>query len=242
MSPKSPCIPIKPRLGRYARNGSESGDDDTLTLLFMCCHESLTPSSAIALILRAVGGLTTQEIAKAFLVPEATMAQRISRAKSSIKASGAPFRLPNTQERPERMRVVLHVLYLIFNEGYVTSGGAHLQRLELAHEAIRLARMLHSSLPDDAEAAGLLALMLLTDARASRANRPRRRVDSDDETGSIPLGSRRDLRGRRPFSQQPSQRGRSATTSYRPPLQRFTTKRHGPKTRIGRRFWRSTIC
>ena len=153
-------------------NGSESGDDDTLTLLFMCCHESLTSSSAIALILRAVGGLTTQEIAKAFLVPEATMAQRISRAKSSVKASGAPFRLPNTQERPERMRVVLHVLYLIFNEGYVTSGGAHLQRLELVHEAIRLARMLHSSLPDDAEAAGLLALMLLTDARRAARTGP----------------------------------------------------------------------
>jgi RNA polymerase sigma factor (sigma-70 family) len=146
-------------------NESESGEDDALMLLFMCCHESLTPSSAIALTLRAVGGLTTLEIARAFMVPEATMAQRISRAKSGIKASGAPFRLPTMEQRPERLRVVLHVLYLIFNEGYVTSGGAHLQRGELAQEAIRLARMLHRSLPDDAEAAGLLALMLLTDAR-----------------------------------------------------------------------------
>ena len=146
-------------------DGSEAGEDDTLTLLFMCCHESLTTPSAIALTLRAVGGLTTQEIARAFLVPEATMAQRISRAKSAIKASGAPFRLPDAQERPERLRVVMHVLYLIFSEGYVTSGGEHLQRSELAHEAIRLTRMLRSSLPDDAEAAGLLALMLLTDAR-----------------------------------------------------------------------------
>jgi RNA polymerase sigma factor (sigma-70 family) len=151
---------------------SDAAEDDSLTLLFMCCHESLTPPSAIALTLRAVGGLTTHEIAKAFLVPEATMAQRISRAKSSIKASGAPFRLPNAQERPERLRLVLHVLYLIFSEGYVTSGGAHLQRCELAHEAIRLTRMLLDSLPDDAEAAGLLALMLLTDARrAARTGR-----------------------------------------------------------------------
>jgi RNA polymerase sigma factor (sigma-70 family) len=154
-----------PGFDHLAENGNESGEDDALTLLFMCCHECLTPPSAIALTLRAVGGLTTQEIARAFLVPEATMAQRISRAKSAIKDSGAPFRLPNAQERPQRLRVVLHVLYLIFSEGYVTSGGAHLQRSELAHEAIRLTRMLRNSLPDDAEAAGLLALMLLTDAR-----------------------------------------------------------------------------
>ncbi len=187
-------------------NESEADEDDALTLLFMCCHESLTPSSAIALTLRAVGGLTTQEIAKAFLVPEATMAQRISRAKSSIKASGAPFRLPNTQERPERLRVVLHVLYLIFNEGYVTSGGAHLQRLELAHEAIRLARMLHGSLPDDAEAAGLLALMLLTDARREARTGPDGELISADETGSIPLGSRRDF-GRRVRSHGGARKG-----------------------------------
>jgi RNA polymerase sigma factor (sigma-70 family) len=143
----------------------ETDQDDTLTLFFMCCHPSLTPSSAIALTLRAVGGLTTAEIARAFLVPEATMAQRISRAKQSIKASGVPFRLPTSHERVERLRAVLHGLYLIFNEGYTTSGGPHLQRLELSSEAIRLTRSVYALLPDDSEVAGLLALMLLTDAR-----------------------------------------------------------------------------
>ena len=118
--------------------GSETGQDDTLILLFMCCHPALTSSSAIALTLRAVGGLTTAEIANAFLVPEATMAQRISRAKNSIKASGVPFRLPTNEERAQRLRAVLHVLYLIFNEGYSSSVGPHLQRLELSREAIRL--------------------------------------------------------------------------------------------------------
>ena len=140
-------------------------EDDTLTLLFMCCHPSLTPSSAIALTLRAVGGLTTAEIANAFLVPETTMAQRISRAKQTIKASGAPFRVPTNQQRAQRLRAVLHVLYLIFNEGYTSSAGPHLQRLELSREAIRLTRSVHMLLPDDGEIAGLLALMLLTDAR-----------------------------------------------------------------------------
>jgi len=150
----------------------ETDQDDALTLFFMCCHPSLTPSSAIALTLRAVGGLTTAEIAHAFLVPEATMAQRISRAKACIKASGVPFRLPTSQDRDQRLRAVLHVLYLIFNEGYTSSTGPHLQRLELSREAIRLTRSLHTLLPDDGEVAGLLALMLLTDARrAARTGR-----------------------------------------------------------------------
>jgi predicted RNA polymerase sigma factor len=131
----------------------------------MCCHAALTPASAIALTLRAVGGLTTAEIAHAFLVPEATMAQRISRAKQRIKASGVPFQLPTSQERADRLRSVLHVLYLIFNEGYTSSGGPQLHRCELSREAIRLARAVHKLLPEDAEVAGLLALMLLTDAR-----------------------------------------------------------------------------
>jgi RNA polymerase sigma factor (sigma-70 family) len=139
--------------------------DDSLTLFFMCCHPSLTLSSAIALTLRAVGGLTTAEIAHAFLVPEATMAQRISRAKANIKASGVQFRLPTTGERAHRLSAVLHVLYLIFNEGYTSSSGSDLQRVELAREAIRLTRAVHALLPDDPEVAGLLALMLLTDAR-----------------------------------------------------------------------------
>jgi RNA polymerase sigma factor (sigma-70 family) len=142
-----------------------TGRDDTLVLLFMCCHPALTPASAIALTLRAVGGLTTAEIAKAFLVPESTMAQRISRAKQRIKASGVPFGLPEDEERAQRLRSVLHVLYLIFNEGYASSIGADLHRTDLSGEAIRLTRMMHATLPDDGEVTGLLALMLLTDAR-----------------------------------------------------------------------------
>jgi len=145
----------------------EADRDDTLILLFMCCHPSLSPSSAIALTLRAVGGLTTAEIANAFLVPEATMAQRISRAKQTVRASGVPFQLPSSQDRAQRLRAVLHVLYLIFNEGYTSSAGPHLQRLELSREALRLARSVHTLLPEDAEVVGLLALMLLTDARSA---------------------------------------------------------------------------
>src|SRR5712692_2800387 len=152
--------------------GSDMDPDDTLILLFMCCHPALTSSSAIALTLRAVGGLTSAEIANAFLVPEATMAQRISRAKQSIKASGVPFRLPTRQEQAERLRAVLHVLYLIFNEGYTSSVGRHLQRLELSREAIRLTRCIHTLLPADGEVAGLLALMLLTDARRAARTGP----------------------------------------------------------------------
>ena len=146
--------------------------DDTLILLFMCCHPALTASSAIALTLRAVGGLTTAEIANAFLVPEATMAQRISRAKQNIKTSGVPFRLPSPRERAERLPAILHVLYLIFNEGYASSIGAQLQRLDLAHEAIRLTRCAKALLPEDAEVAGLLSLMLLTDARRAARTGP----------------------------------------------------------------------
>jgi RNA polymerase sigma factor (sigma-70 family) len=139
--------------------------DDTLVLFFMCCHPSLTSASAIALTLRAVGGLTTSEIAHAFLVPEATMAQRISRAKQTIKSSGVPFSLPTPEDRSQRLAAVLHVLYLIFSEGYTTSAGPNLQRSDLSGEAIRLTRAVHRLLPDDGEVAGLLALMLLTDAR-----------------------------------------------------------------------------
>jgi RNA polymerase sigma factor (sigma-70 family) len=145
------------------RPASES--DDTLILLFLCCHPSLSPASQIALTLRAVGGLTTAEIARAFLVPEATMTRRISRAKQRIKDSGIPFGMPPGSERTERLGAVLHVLYLIFNEGYASTSGPNLQRSELAAEAIRLARMVHRLLPDDGEVTGLLALMLLTDAR-----------------------------------------------------------------------------
>jgi RNA polymerase sigma factor (sigma-70 family) len=151
---------------------ADSMQDDTLILLFMCCHPALTPASAIALTLRAVGGLTTAEIARAFLVPEATMAQRISRAKQSIKTSGVPFRMPTEKERAERLRSALHVLYLIFNEGYTSSEGRELQRCELSLEAIRLTRAVRALLPEDPEVMGLLALMLLTDARRAARTGP----------------------------------------------------------------------
>jgi RNA polymerase sigma factor (sigma-70 family) len=146
--------------------------DDTLVLLFMCCHPVLTPPSAIALTLRAVGGLTTAEIANAFLVPEATMAQRISRAKAGIRASGVPFSMPAESERTARLGSVLQILYLMFSEGYASSIGASLQRTDLANEGIRLTRALRGLLPDDPEVAGLLALMLLTDARRAARTGP----------------------------------------------------------------------
>jgi len=146
--------------------------DDTLTLLFLCCHPALSPPSQVALTLRAVGGLTTAQVARAFLVPEATRAQRISRAKQTIKAAGARFAMPPPTERAERLRVVLQVLYLIFNEGYTASSGPDLQRAHLTTEAIRLARELHRLLPGDGEVAGLLALLLLTDARRPARSRP----------------------------------------------------------------------
>ena len=149
-----------------AAAGTGTGaDDDTLALLFLCCHPALSPSSQVALTLRAVGGLTTAEIARAFGVPEATMAQRISRAKQQIRAAGARFTPPTDADREQRLRTVQQVLYLVFNEGYTASAGQDLQRTDLTREGIRLARLLRRLLPDDAETAGLLALMLLTDAR-----------------------------------------------------------------------------
>jgi RNA polymerase sigma factor (sigma-70 family) len=144
---------------------SQADSDDTLILLFMCCHPALSAPSQIALTLRAVGGLTTAEVARAFLVSEGTMTRRITRAKQQIKDSGIPFRLPAPAERAERLASVLHVLYLIFTEGYAATTGASLHRAELSTEAIRLTRMVYNVLPDDGEVAGLLALMLLTDAR-----------------------------------------------------------------------------
>jgi RNA polymerase sigma factor (sigma-70 family) len=147
-------------------------EDDTLVLLFMCCHPALTPPTAIALTLRAVGGLTTAEIANAFLVPEATMAQRISRAKQSIKTSGVAFSMPTDAERAERLSAVLHVLYLIFSEGYTSSVGPSLNRPDLSNEAIRLTRLVHDLMPMAGEVTGLLALMLLTDARRNARTGP----------------------------------------------------------------------
>jgi RNA polymerase sigma factor (sigma-70 family) len=160
--------------------------DDTLALLFLCCHPALSPPSQLALTLRAVGGLTTAQIAAAFLVPEATIAKRIVRAKRRIREAGARFELPAQPQRTERLGVVLHVLYLIFNEGYTTSSGPALQRTDLIAEAIRLTRLLHRLLSDEAEVAGLLALMLLTDARRAA------RTDTDGRI--VPLADqRRDL-------------------------------------------------
>ena len=153
--------------------------DDSLVLLFLCCHPALSPTSQIALTLRAVGGLTTTEIARAFLVPDATMGQRISRAKQTVRAAGGRFLMPPPEDVASRLGVVLHVLYLIFNEGYTATAGPDLLRHELGAEAIRLTRLVYRLLPDDGEVAGLLALMLLTDAR-----RPAR-TGSDGEL--IPL-------------------------------------------------------
>jgi RNA polymerase sigma factor (sigma-70 family) len=159
--------------------GRPGDRDDSLILLFMCCHPELSAPSQIALALRAVGGLTTVEIARAFLVPEATMAQRISRAKKRIKDSGVPFTLPGAAEMGTRLDAVLRVVYLIFTEGYAATEGPRLYRADLSGEAIRLTRMLHRSLPEDGPVIGLLALMLLTEAR-----RPAR-TDADGEL--VPL-------------------------------------------------------
>jgi RNA polymerase sigma factor (sigma-70 family) len=169
-----------------APDRADADRDDTLALLFLCCHPALSPPSQLALTLRAIGGLTTAQIAAAFLVPESTIAKRITRAKQAIKHAGARFELPAAPERTQRLAVVLHVLYLIFNEGYTASAGPALQRTDLTAEAIRLTRLLHRLLPDETEVAGLLALMLLTDAR--------RAARSDPEGRIVPLADqRRDL-------------------------------------------------
>jgi RNA polymerase sigma factor (sigma-70 family) len=165
-------MPLHEQVAPAPDSGIPVEQDDTLLLLFMCCHPALTRPSAIALTLRAVGGLTTAEIASAFLVPEATMAQRISRAKQKIKTSGIPFAMPSAAERAERLGAVLHALYLVFNEGYAASDGSALQRADLSNEAIRLTRAMYRLLPHDGEVAGLLALMLLTDARRAARTGP----------------------------------------------------------------------
>ncbi len=160
---------------------SRTDADDTLTLLFLCCHPALSSSAQVALTLRAVGGLTTAEIAHAFLVPEPTMSQRISRAKRRIRLADIPFRMPDEHERAGRLATILQVLYLIFNEGYTATHGRRLQRTDLTEEAIRLTRQLHRLLPGDGEVTGLLALMLLTDAR--------RDARTDSGGGLVPLAA-----------------------------------------------------
>ncbi|MBV9675529.1 MAG: hypothetical protein JO185_04295 [Acidobacteriaceae bacterium] len=213
-------------------------EDDTLTLFFLCCHPCLVPSSAIALTLRAVGGLTTAEIANAFLVPETTMAQRISRAKNSIKASGVPFHLPTGKQWSQRLRPVLHVLHLIFNEGYTSSAGPHLQRLKPSGKAIRLTRSVHALLPNDAEVAGLLALILLTDARRTA------RTGLDGELIPLPKQDRT-LWNQAQISEGIAlltaalSKGSVGTTSYRPPSPPFMMRKLGPRTQTGRKYWPS---
>jgi RNA polymerase sigma factor (sigma-70 family) len=202
----------------------EHAPDDTLALLFLCCHPALTPGSAIALTLRAVAGLTTAEIANAFLVPEATMAQRVSRAKRTIKTSGVPFEMPAPAEWASRLHAALHVLYLIFNEGYTSSIGPDLHRRELASEAIRLTRIVLALRPEDPEIEGLLALMLLTDAR-----RPAR---TDAHGDLIPLTEQdRSLWDRAAIDE-----GVALVSSA---LRRGAV---GPRTPTGRRSSRSTAC
>ncbi|WP_302872180.1 RNA polymerase sigma factor [Nocardia mangyaensis] len=164
-------VAARDRIAAPADTDPTAGDD-TLFLLFLCCHPSLTAESQIALTLRAVGGLTTAQIASAFLVPVSTMTRRISRAKQRMAVDGPTFGPLSERDRDERLRAVMQVLYLIFNEGYTASGGTCLQRAELAAAAIRLARLVHRLLPDEGEAAGLLALMLLTDARSAARSRP----------------------------------------------------------------------
>lgn len=215
-------------------------ENEMLTLFFMCCHPSLTASSAIALALRALGGLSTAEVARAFLVPQATMAQRISRAKSDIKSSGLSFQLPSIEDRAQRLRTVLHVLYLMFSEGYASGAGPRIQRPELAGEAIRLTRALCTLLPGDSEAEGLLALMLLTDARRAARSGP------DEEL--IPLGKQDRSRwdrmeiaeGVRPSWRKPSPGAPSAPISCRLPSPRCTTRRPGSRRRTGRKSSHST--
>lgn len=165
-------VPADRRAAPAADTEDATGRDDTLTLLFLCCHPALSPASALALTLRSVGGLSTAENARAFMVPEATMGQRISRAKQRVKSSGVPFRMPDRGGWAERLDAVLHVLYLIFNEGYVAGVGDDLQRVELSREAIRLTRAVHAALPQDSEVTGLLALMLLTHARSAARTGP----------------------------------------------------------------------
>jgi RNA polymerase sigma factor (sigma-70 family) len=160
------AVALEPPAGEEAGAPSTADEDDSLALLMLCCHPSLSEPSQIALTLRAVGGLTTDEIASAFLVPEATMGQRISRAKATIRSAGGRFALPPEGEaRDAALRAVLQVLYLMFNEGYTATSGPRLARAELTTEAIRLVRLVRAQLPGDGEVAGLLALMLLTDAR-----------------------------------------------------------------------------
>jgi predicted RNA polymerase sigma factor len=234
-------VPQELQFALAADDDDAAEQDDTLVLLFMCCHPALTPSSAIALTLRAVGGLTTAEIARAFLVPEATMAQRISRAKQSINASGVPFQMPSLEERAQRLGAVLHVLYLIFNEGYTTSSGPELSRTDLSGEAIRLTRAVHTVLPDDGEVAGLLALMLLTDARRAARTGPAGELIPLDEQDRGLWDQRAIAEGIALVTAALSG-ARSANINCRPRSRPCMTRRSAPRTRTGRKSWPCMAC
>ena len=213
-------------------------EDDTLVLLFMCCHPALTPPSAIALTLRAVGGLTTAEIANAFLVPEATMAQRISRAKQTIKSSKVPLQMPTDAERAERLSAVLHVLYLIFNEGYASSSGDELQRTDLSNEAIRLTRVLHALLAERRRSRRT-ARADAAHRRAPRgAHRAGGRADSARRAGPVALGPRADRRRRRARSRALSSGAVGAVSAAGRDRGGARRGARAPRTPTGRRFSR----
>ena len=233
------------RRGRESATATEAAPevpdtDDTLVLLFLCCHPTLTPASQTALTLRAVGGLTTAEIARAFLVPEATMAARISRAKQRIRAAGSSFSLPDGADREERLRVVLHVLYLIFNEGYTVSSGGDLHRADLAGEAIRLTRMVHAQLPEDSEVTGLLALMLLTHARREARVTAAGDLVPLDEQNRTKWDRANDRRGYRAGQGGRWPARRWGPTCSRPPSPPRTPTRPRPRKPTGRRCTCST--
>jgi predicted RNA polymerase sigma factor len=219
----------------------EPEQDDTLVLLFMCSHPALTPTTAVALMLRAVGGLTTREIGAAFFVSEATMAQRISRAKQTIIESKVSFELPSAAERAQRLQSVLHVLYLIFNEGYASSSGHALQRVDLSTEAIRLARALQMSTEDSPEIPGLLALMLLTDARrAARTDAGGELIPLDEQDRA--LWDRQLIEEGVSLVEQAMAKGRVGPYQVQAAIAALHDRSQLPRMRIGRRSMRSICC